>query len=110
MFSRSNQLESHSSTVGHTKTTDYVEFNVTNWENDLGQTTLPFFDSREVTSNPPSPLGGIGIYYKNYEPGTKEFVSLKTISAVHDRLLTDQQLNVFRNTEYSNNLIANNYL
>ncbi|KAH0534648.1 hypothetical protein KQX54_006190 [Cotesia glomerata] len=107
---RSNLLGSYNSTASHNNTNDYIKFGVSNWEKDLGQTTLPFFDSRDVTSNPPSPLGGIGIYYKNPEPGMKEFLSLKTISAVHNRLLTDQQLNVFRDTEYSNDFISSNYL
>ncbi|KAH0543953.1 hypothetical protein KQX54_000348, partial [Cotesia glomerata] len=106
----SNLLGSYNSTASHNNTNDYIKFGVSNWEKDLGQTTLPFFDSRDVTSNPPSPLGGIGIYYKNPEPGMKEFLSLKTISAVHNRLLTDQQLNVFRDTEYSNDFISSNYL
>lgn len=33
-------------------------------DKDAAQSTVPFIDTQEVTSNPPVPLSGVGIYHK----------------------------------------------
>ncbi|KAH8310365.1 hypothetical protein KR044_000989, partial [Drosophila immigrans] len=57
----------------------YLEFVNTGMEQDAAQTTIPFIDLQDVVSNPPVPLAGIGIYYKN-NPGYGGFVAPKIIS------------------------------
>lgn len=42
---------------------DYVEFTTSNLAEDGGQTTIPFLDSREVTTQPPAPLSGISLIH-----------------------------------------------
>ncbi|XP_055846636.1 uncharacterized protein LOC129912439 isoform X2 [Episyrphus balteatus] len=42
----------------------YVEFTHTSMDRDAAQTTVPFIDIQEVTSNPPVPLAGVGLYHK----------------------------------------------
>lgn len=43
--------------------TDYVEFTTSSLFDDAGQTTIPFIDSREVTTKPPAPLTGITLIH-----------------------------------------------
>ncbi|XP_055914156.1 uncharacterized protein LOC129947566 isoform X2 [Eupeodes corollae] len=42
----------------------YIEFTHTSKDRDAAQTTVPFIDIQEVTSNPPVPLSGVGLYHK----------------------------------------------
>lgn len=42
----------------------YMEFVPSSVHRDLAQSTLPFIDIQAVTSNPPVPLAGVGIFYK----------------------------------------------
>uniref|UniRef100_A0A0A1XQQ1 CinA-like protein n=2 Tax=Zeugodacus cucurbitae TaxID=28588 RepID=A0A0A1XQQ1_ZEUCU len=42
----------------------YIDFINTSMEKDAAQSTVPFIDTQEVTSNPPVPLSGVGIYHK----------------------------------------------
>lgn len=42
----------------------YLNFSVSNFESDLGQTTIPFIDIQNVTTTVPFPMAGVGIYYK----------------------------------------------
>ncbi|XP_060645335.1 uncharacterized protein LOC132784006 [Drosophila nasuta] len=56
-----------------------VEFVNTGIEKDSAQTTIPFLDMQDVASNPPAPLFGIGLYYKN-SPGYGGFVAPRIIS------------------------------
>ncbi|XP_055371278.1 uncharacterized protein LOC129605506 isoform X1 [Condylostylus longicornis] len=46
------------------KHNQYIEFTNTDMDKDAAQTTVPFIDIQEVTSSPPVPLSGVGIYYK----------------------------------------------
>lgn len=46
---------------GHNQYMDFVPSSV---QRDLAQTTLPYIDIQAVTSNPPVPLAGVGIFYK----------------------------------------------
>ncbi|KAH8414624.1 hypothetical protein KR215_010674 [Drosophila sulfurigaster] len=61
------------------KNKQYLKFVNTGLEADAGQTTIPFIDIQDVVSNPPVPLAGLGIYYKN-SPGYGGFVAPKVIS------------------------------
>ncbi|XP_044013794.1 uncharacterized protein LOC122856166 [Aphidius gifuensis] len=45
----------------------YIKFQVSDWIADGSQTTVPFIDTREVITDPPVPLSGIGFYYKTQE-------------------------------------------
>ncbi|ERL85944.1 hypothetical protein D910_03359, partial [Dendroctonus ponderosae] len=42
----------------------FLNFTHTGFTQDMAQTTVPFLDSQEVTSNPAVPLTGAGLYYK----------------------------------------------
>lgn len=42
----------------------FIKFTHTDVRKDAAQTTVPFLDSQDVITNPPSPLQGVGIYYK----------------------------------------------
>ncbi|XP_074100476.1 uncharacterized protein LOC141528354 [Cotesia typhae] len=41
---------------------------------------IPFFDAQSVVSNPPSPLGGVGLFYKG-TPSYGGFFAFKLISS-----------------------------
>jgi len=49
------------------KHNQYIEFVNSDMDKDAAQTTVPFIDIQEVTSNPPVPLSGVGIMYKGRE-------------------------------------------
>lgn len=55
-----------------------VKFNATNVLGaDSGQTVVPFFDAAPVVSDPPSALGGVGIFYKSTD--SEDFAGLISI-------------------------------
>ncbi|XP_063982551.1 uncharacterized protein LOC135165314 [Diachasmimorpha longicaudata] len=57
----------------------WVSIITSNMKNDGGQTTLPYFDAKPVVSDPPSALGGVGIFHKSGGNFTG-FVALKCVS------------------------------
>lgn len=59
---------------------NFIKFQPTDFKKDTAQTTVPYLDTQEVITNPPTPLRGIGVYYK----GIKKFggfVGLKLFTA-----------------------------
>ncbi|KAK0160117.1 hypothetical protein PV328_007556, partial [Microctonus aethiopoides] len=58
---------------------NYLKFQASDLEQDASQTTIPFLDIQPVITNPPTALGGFGIYYKG-EAGVAGFVALKLIT------------------------------
>lgn len=62
----------------------YITFTFSNLKNDAAQSTLPFFDSQDVTSQPAVPLQGIGLFLKG-EKGFAGFLTLniKTFDYFH---------------------------
>ncbi|XP_044019302.1 uncharacterized protein LOC122859681 [Aphidius gifuensis] len=56
----------------------YVKFQPTDLEKDAGQLTVPYFDIQEVVTNPPSPVGGVGTYYKG-SPGFGGYIGLELL-------------------------------
>ncbi|XP_070072687.1 uncharacterized protein [Drosophila takahashii] len=57
----------------------YIEFTNTGFKEDAAQSTVPFIDIQDVTSDPPVPLSGIGIYYKGLD-GNGGFLAPKLIT------------------------------
>ncbi|XP_057337326.1 uncharacterized protein LOC130675575 [Microplitis mediator] len=55
---------------------NYVKFELTDYIADASQTLIPFMDIQPIVTNPPAPIGGVGIYYKN-QNGYGGFISLK---------------------------------
>lgn len=56
----------------------FLKFSISNLESDLGQTTIPFIDIQNVTTNVPTPMSGIGLYYrKSNNTKTAGFIGLK---------------------------------
>ncbi|GBP58305.1 hypothetical protein EVAR_11585_1 [Eumeta japonica] len=53
-----------------------VAFQLSDWNRDGSQSLIPFIDLQEVITNPPSPIGGLGIFYKGQEDHGG-FISLK---------------------------------
>lgn len=70
----------------------YVKFEMTGWNVDASQTVIPFLDLTEVTTNPPVPLGGIGIFHKAQER-YGGFISLKLITTDYTFFMSDVCLN-----------------
>ncbi|EDW78356.2 uncharacterized protein Dwil_GK16218 [Drosophila willistoni] len=57
----------------------YIDFTYTGLDKDAAQSTVPFIDIQDVTSKPPVPLSGIGIYYKGRQ-GYGGFLAPKIIT------------------------------
>ncbi|XP_070073239.1 uncharacterized protein [Drosophila takahashii] len=57
----------------------YIDFTNTGFKEDAAQSTVPFIDIQDVTSDPPVPLSGIGIYYKGLD-GYGGFLGPKLIT------------------------------
>ena len=57
----------------------YLNFSPTDFEKDAAQTTIPFLDIQPVTTAPPFPLSGAGIFHKGSE-GSGGFVALRIIT------------------------------
>lgn len=58
----------------------FVKFQPTGLREDAGQTTIPYLDIQAIVTEPPAPIGGIGIYYKHIQ-NYGGFVGLKMLSA-----------------------------
>lgn len=70
----------------------FIRFQPTDFKKDAAQTTVPYFDIQEIVTNPPTPLQGIGIYYKGIE-GFGGFVGLKLLTAdIAGRYINNQTL------------------
>lgn len=52
----------------------YLTFTPTDMDKDFSQTVIPYFDAQEVVSDPPTPLGGLGLFLKGAE-GFEGFVA-----------------------------------
>ena len=61
------------------KSNQYVNFGPTDFEKDAAQTTIPFLDIQPLTTNPPSPLSGAGIFHKGSD-GSGGFIALRVIT------------------------------
>lgn len=61
------------------KHNQYIKFTYTDMDKDAAQTTVPFIDIQEVTSQPPVPLSGVGIYHKGRD-GFGGFLAPKLIT------------------------------
>ncbi|XP_015126510.1 uncharacterized protein LOC107048065 [Diachasma alloeum] len=70
----------------------WVSITTSNVKIDWGQTTLPYFDAKPVISDPPSALGGLGIFHK-YGGNFTGFVALKCISIDYGHFMNEN--NVF---------------
>ncbi|KAL5276193.1 hypothetical protein ACFFRR_001797 [Megaselia abdita] len=57
----------------------FIKFTYTDMDKDAAQTTVPFIDIQEVTSKPPVPLSGVGIYHKGRD-GFGGFLAPKLIT------------------------------
>lgn len=58
-----------------TKPYTSIKLDLTSVEHDAGQATIPYLDIMEVTSKPPYPLVGVGLYHKK-QPGYGGFLTL----------------------------------
>jgi hypothetical protein len=54
----------------------FIKFTHTDVSKDAAQTTIPFLDSQDVTTDPPMPLQGVGLYYKG-QTGYGGFIAPK---------------------------------
>lgn len=67
----------------------YIRFQPTDFFKDAGQTTVPYLDIQPVVTSPPSPIQGIGVYYKGHK-GYGGFIGLKLLTVdVSDKLNLD---------------------
>lgn len=56
----------------------FIAIRTTDLVKDAGQTTIPYFDLLEVTTNPSIPLTGIELFHKGKSDGTSGgYVALK---------------------------------
>lgn len=44
-----------------------VEFRASDFEKDAGQSTVPFFDGRDLEFSPPAPLQGLGVFHRGHK-------------------------------------------
>lgn len=66
----------------YSETNSFLKFTHTSISKDLGQTTVPFIDSQNVTSEIATPLQGVGLYWRGVK-GFGGFVALKIITIDH---------------------------
>ncbi|XP_057323582.1 uncharacterized protein LOC130666520 [Microplitis mediator] len=66
---------------------NYVDFSTSVYSSkDENVAIIPFIDSRELVTDPPIALGGLGIFY-NSKPGYGGFIAFKYITAEYNILL-----------------------
>lgn len=69
--------------------TNFIKFQLTDFKKDAAQTVVPYIDVQTVSTNPATPLQGIGIYYKGTK-GFGGFVGLKLLTADIFRIYTNK--------------------
>ncbi|KAF7988402.1 hypothetical protein HCN44_000975 [Aphidius gifuensis] len=74
------------------KSNSYVTFQTTDWMDDGGQTTVPFFDTQRVMTNPPKALSGVGLYYKSHNK-SGGFIGVQLIPSEYSYLLLPKIVN-----------------
>ncbi|XP_011302213.1 uncharacterized protein [Fopius arisanus] len=47
----------------------FVKFRASDVDKDAGSSTVPFFDSQDMTLDPPVPLQGVGLFFKGHKDG-----------------------------------------
>lgn len=57
----------------------YVSFIISDLMSDLGQNVVPYIDLQNITTNPPLPLDGLGIYHR----GKKNFGGFVAPKIIH---------------------------
>lgn len=75
---------------------DYVHFRQTDAEKDAGQTSIPYLDIQDVITTPPSPMVGIGMYYKGME-GFGGFIGLKGFGYYRNEIIQPDKLEEYFN-------------
>ncbi|KAJ8684247.1 hypothetical protein QAD02_020039 [Eretmocerus hayati] len=70
----------------------YLKFGTTGFKYDAGQSTIPFIDIQNVTTSPPAPLSGVGIYHRNRQD-TGGYLALKIFTFNFAYLLNDRMSN-----------------
>lgn len=73
-------------------TRKYIQFVTTDDEKDIGQTTVPFFDSQAVEMKIPVPLSGIGVFHKG-EVGSGGFIAPRIFTYDFSKCLKQQNIN-----------------
>lgn len=72
----------------------FVKFQPTDLMQDLGRTTIPYFDIREVVTTPSAPISGLGIYHEAV-PGYGGFVGLKMFSPDYSYMINKDKFDSF---------------
>ncbi|XP_044595743.1 uncharacterized protein LOC123272815 isoform X2 [Cotesia glomerata] len=82
----------------------FAKFQMTGWVVDAGQTLIPFIDMQKVVTNPPAPIGGVGLYYKGHN-GYGGFIAPKLLSMNNTIYMSENYLKkTFNDTSnYSDN-------
>lgn len=60
--------------VIHKTRGQFIQFDHSDIETDAAQSTIPFLDAQPITLDPPAPLSGIGLFYKN-QPKSGGFIA-----------------------------------
>ncbi|XP_063990137.1 uncharacterized protein LOC135169248 [Diachasmimorpha longicaudata] len=83
-------------TIPASATNQYVVVTTSTFEDDGAQTTLPLFDALPLETNPPSPVGGLGLFHKAAPPPAvfTGFISLKFFSLDYAKYMETAKLNV----------------
>ncbi|XP_014295980.1 uncharacterized protein LOC103580763 [Microplitis demolitor] len=93
----SADLEEHNLQLS-TPGLNYVDFSTSVYSlNSENVAIIPFIDSRELVTNPPIALGGLGIFYKS-RPGYGGFIAFKFITAKYNIHLDSNFAQAMNNT------------
>lgn len=77
-------------TIKHEPDSDdhWIALGISNLDDDVGQTVIPLFDNQTVETDPPSPLGGLGLFHKGAE-GYGGFIALQLHSLAYSKKIKE---------------------
>lgn len=76
----------------------FIKFTHTSIWKDLAQTTVPFLDAQEVTTDHPTPLQGVGLYWKT-QNGFGGFIAPKIFTIDYTSFVKSNLLNFKKTNE-----------
>ncbi|XP_057334298.1 uncharacterized protein LOC130673340 [Microplitis mediator] len=82
-FANSAEIKNQTTELSRSRR-DYISLSVGLYSNEFNNLAIiPFFDSQDVVTEPPAPLGGVGLFYKS-QLGFGGFLSLKYIASEYN--------------------------
>lgn len=85
-------IRTKSKSVQASRPNTFIKFTHSSIWKDVAQTTVPFLDAQEVSTDHPTPLQGVGLYWKT-QSGYGGFIAPKIMTIDYSSYIKSNQMN-----------------